>query len=342
VYLIMGERQFPSLILHAGIERWPLAAPFRIAGYTFDHIDVLVIGLEDGGCIGRGEAAGVYYLNDTPAIMLSRVQALRSTIEAGISRESLRALLPPGGLRNALDSALWDLQAQIEHRPVWEIAGLKKLRPLITTFTCGAGNPNEMVATARRYTQARALKLKHTGEPVDAERIQAVREAFPETWIGVDANQGFTLAFLEQLMPVLIQARVSLIEQPFAVGEEALLERVESLIPIAADESVQCLTDMQRFSSLFDVVNIKLDKCGGLTEGLEMAHRARELGLEPMVGNMIGTSLAMAPAFVVGQLCEVVDLDGPVFLKSDRAPHVIYDNGLINSPSGLWGGLRES
>jgi L-alanine-DL-glutamate epimerase-like enolase superfamily enzyme len=337
----MSERQIAPLKLHAQIERWPLLAPFRIAGYTFHHIDVLLIALEHEGAVGRGEAAGVYYKKDSPETMLAQLQTLRSTIEAGINRDALPTLLPPGGLRNALDCALWDLQAQREQRSVWSIAGLTKPKPLITTFTCGAGEPHLMVQTARAYANARALKLKLTGEPIDADRIHAMREAFPGTWIGVDANQGFTLSSLEQLMPVLIQARIALIEQPFAVGEEALLERVESPIPIAADESVQCLADMQRFASLFDVVNIKLDKCGGLTEGLEMARRARECGLEPMVGNMIGTSLAIAPAFVVGQLCEVVDLDGPVFLKSDRAPRVIYEEGLIQVPSGLWGGSSD-
>jgi L-alanine-DL-glutamate epimerase-like enolase superfamily enzyme len=331
-----------SLRLHAEIEKWPLIIPFRITGYTFEFIDVLLVRLETGGHVGRGEAAGVYYRDDTPTSMLKTIESVRSRIEGGLSRESLQAMLGPGGARNALDCALWDLEAKLAGLPAWQLAGLQEPRELLTTFTCGAADPKDMAATARAYPNVKALKLKLTGEPVDADRVLAVRAAMPGVWLGVDANQGFTRASLDQLMPTLAEAQVALIEQPFPVGEEAWLDGFRSPIPIAADESIQSLVDVRRLVGRFDVVNIKLDKCGGLTEGLAMAREARQLGMGVMVGNMMGTSLAIAPAFVLGQLCDVVDLDGPVFLQRDRDNTVIYNDGLITCPDFLWGCVPAS
>jgi L-alanine-DL-glutamate epimerase-like enolase superfamily enzyme len=333
----MESMSVGPLKLRAEIERWPLWSPFSITGYTFDVMEVLRVDLESGGYTGQGEAAGVYYKNDKPAGMLRRIEQLRAQIEAGITRESLQQLLPPGGARNALDCALWALEAKLTGRAVWQLAGLGKPTPLMTTFTCGAESPEQMASRARSYTHARAIKLKLTGQPIDAERVQAVREGRLEVWLGVDANQGFTHESLEQLMPVLVKERVALIEQPFPIGQEALLDGFRSPIPIAADESVQSLADVRRLAGRFNIANIKLDKCGGLTEALAMARAARELGLETMVGNMTGTSLAMAPAYLVGQLCKVVDLDGPIFLKQDRAAAVTYSEGLVECPETVWG-----
>jgi L-alanine-DL-glutamate epimerase-like enolase superfamily enzyme len=236
-----------------------------------------------------------------------------------------------------LDCALWDLEAKVAGRAAWQIAGIEKPRPLLTTMTCSAEDPAKMAATAVGYKNAKAIKLKLTGEAADADRVRAVREARPDVWLGVDANQGFTRTSLEQLMAVLVETRVQLIEQPFRIGQEALLDGFQSPIPVAADESAQTLADVRGLVGRFNVMNIKLDKCGGLTEGLAMARLARELGLETMVGNMMGTSLAMAPAYLVGQLCSVVDLDGPVFLKKDRDERVRYADGLISCPETIWG-----
>lgn len=325
------------LQLRVSVEPWPLVTPFRIAGYTFESIDLLMVELEKDGVVGRGEGAGVYYKKDAPAGMKQTIESLRGAIERGIDRQALQQLLPPGGARNALDCALWDLEAKLSGRPVWDRADVGSPRELVTTFTCGAEDPDVMVATARGYNDARALKLKLTGDPIDADRVRAVRAAFPSVWLAVDANQGFTRATLDALMPVLVDARVQLIEQPYPIGEEAWLDGYRSPIPLAADESVQCLADLQKLVGRFNVVNIKLDKCGGLTEGLAIAREARRHGLSAMVGNMLGTSLAMAPAFIVGQLCTVVDLDGPVFLKRDRQPSVQYHDGHISCPETLWG-----
>ena len=323
--------------LRTSVEQWPLAEPFRITGYTFEHVDVLLVTLESEGCEGRGEAAGVYYKHDTPAVMIQQVEGVRSTIEDGTSRQILQNLLPAGGARNAVDCALWDLQSKLSGQQAWEIAGLGGMNPVLTTFTCGAAEPAKMASDARAYREARAIKLKLTGEPVDAERVLAVRSARPDVWLSVDGNQGFTTRTLETLLPVLTEARVALIEQPFPIGEDGWLDSLKSPIPIAADESVQSHEDLAGLVNRFQAVNIKLDKCGGLTEALRMARTAAALGLEPMVGNMIGTSLAMAPALVVGQLCKVVDLDGPIFLKSDRDHPVSYVDGYASYEGSLWG-----
>jgi L-alanine-DL-glutamate epimerase-like enolase superfamily enzyme len=325
------------ITLAAEIEHWPLAAPFRISGRLFEFIDVLVVSLEKNGSVGRGEAAGVYYRNDPPSRMLSQIETLRTTVEAGITRDALKQMLPPGGARNALDCALWDLEAKVSHCPVWKRAELEPPRRLRTTFTCGANTPEKMATTARAYRDAHAIKLKLTGEPIDADRVRAVREALSDVWLAVDANQGFTPTSLERLLPVLVDMKVALIEQPFPIGQDALLEGFHSPIPIAADESIQTLSDLPGLVGRFNVVNIKLDKCGGLTEGLAIARASRALGLEPMVGNMLGTSLAMAPAYLLGQLCSVVDLDGPIFLTSDRNNPVTYSEGFILCPETLWG-----
>jgi L-alanine-DL-glutamate epimerase-like enolase superfamily enzyme len=263
---------------------------------------------------------------------------VRPEIERGIDRESLRMLLPAGGARNAIDAALWDLEAKRAGVPVWQIAGTPAPVPLTTTFTVGAGTPSEMAQTARSYTTARAIKLKLTGDD-PAGCVRAVRAARPDVWLGVDANQGFTRASLERALPQMIEAGVALIEQPVPVGQDATLNGLRSPIPIAADESVQDLAGMAALVGLYNVVNIKLDKCGGLTEGLAMAREARRLGFQVMVGCMSGTSLSMAPAFVLGQLCDFVDLDGPTFLASDRDIPASYADGDIWCPDALWGGV---
>src|SRR6267154_2181619 len=308
----MESLMLGPLTLRADLEQWPLVTPFRITGRTWETVDVLVVSLEKDGHVGRGEAAGVYYKADQPATMLKQIESLRGRIETGLSRSSAQSLLPAGGARNALDCALWDVEAKITGRCAWQIAGLEKPRPLLTFLSCGADRPERMAAAARAFTGARAIKLKLTGEQIDGERVRAVREARPDVMLTVDANQGLTRASLAQLLPVLIDARVTLIEQPFPIGQEELLDGLESPIPIAADETVQSLSDIPNLVGRFDIVNVKLDKCGGLSEALAMVRAAGTVGLETYVGNMFGTSLAMAPAFLLGQVCNFVELDGPV------------------------------
>ena len=326
------------LELRIAVEKLRLAAPFHISGFVFEEQDVVIATLDDGRHQGRGEASGVYYLKDTAQTMIAAIEAKRAQIEAGIDRAGLRELLPPGGARNAVDCALWELDARRSATPVWKLAGVPAPRPLVTTFTLGAGSPEKMAAGAMHYAHAQSLKLKLTGDlDLDIARVRAVRAARPDCWMGVDANQGYGIGALDSLIGALTTCRVSLLEQPIERGREGDLTGYVSTIPIAADESALCLADLPGLVGRFQVVNIKLDKCGGLTEGLAMAHEARRLGLRVMVGNMVGSSLAMAPAFVLGQLCDVVDLDGPTFLSKDRTPSMKYVDGTAWSDDRIWG-----
>ncbi|MFC4308194.1 dipeptide epimerase [Steroidobacter flavus] len=319
------------------VERLPLRAPVRITGYTFIEVPVVVVELHDEEFVGRGEAAGIYYRSEYPERMVNQIEAIRPVLTAGADRSMLAHLLLPGGARNALDCAFWDLEAKRAGRPAWQLAGLPSPKPKITTYTLGADDPGAMAEQARAYSQARALKLKLTGEPIDAERVKAVRAARPDVWMGVDANQGYDINSLRTMMPAFIAADVGLIEQPVPPALDSGLAAVQSPIPIAGDESVLCLADLPRSVGRFDVINIKLDKCGGLTEALAMARVGRQLGFKVMVGNMGGSSLAMAPGFLLAQWCDFVDLDGPLILAQDRTPSVIYQDGQISCPQSLWG-----
>lgn len=327
------------LTLSVVAERLPLARPFRIAGYVFEVFPVIVVTLGDGQHRGRGEGGGVYYLGDDVPHMLAQLHEARAAIEAFPSREELRAILPPGGARNAVDCALWELEAARAGLPVWQLAGKAAPQRLRTTFTLGADAPQAMAEAARRHRDARAIKIKLTGElSLDLSRVAAVRAARPDAWIGVDGNQGFLARELDTLIDGLQAQDVRLLEQPLARGCEAQLEGLDSPIPLAGDESLLTLGDVAGAVGRYDVVNIKLDKCGGLSEALMMAREARRLGLKVMVGNMGGSSLAMAPAFVLGQECDIVDLDGPIFLALDRVPGVRYDDRAIWAGPEVWGG----
>jgi L-alanine-DL-glutamate epimerase-like enolase superfamily enzyme len=321
-------------------ETLQLRAPFKISNYTFHEAPVVVATISQGGVSGRGEASGVFYRNDDVAAMLAAIERVRPAIEAGISREELRQALPPCGARNALDCALWDLQAKQERKPVWQLADLPRPKPLQTTMTLSAETPEVMAQTARELSAFPAIKMKLTGEPsLDAKRVAAVRAVRPEAWLSVDANQGYTLETFREVLPALTSSRISLIEQPLQRGREADLDGLRLPIPIAADESVLGLDEVSRLVGRFDVMNIKLDKCGGLTEALLMAAEARRLGLRLMVGSMACSSWAMAPAFLLAQLCEFVDLDGPLGLAQDRSPGVRYESGAIHCDDAIWGGI---
>lgn len=326
------------LELDVSVETLRLAQPFRISGHVFTGSDVVVVTLRDGDLKGRGEGGGVYYLNDDVPHMLYTIGAVRSAIEAGPTREELRSIMPAGGARNAVDCAMWELEAARAGVPVWQLAGQAAPQPLRTTFTLGADTPEVMAEGARNYTGAKSIKVKLTGElELDIQRVRAIRAARPDVWLGVDGNQGFVIEDLDALVATLAEERVSLLEQPLARGRESDLDGYTSPVPVAGDESLLTLDDLPSAVGRFDVVNIKLDKCGGLTEGLLMAEEARRLGLGVMVGNMVGSSLAMAPAFVLGQGCDIVDLDGPTFLAEDRTPSVVYSEGMITAGPEVWG-----
>ena len=324
--------------VEARTEQWEMAEPFRISGETFSHAEIAVITIEDRGVVGRGEACGVYYRDDTSARIVEQVTELAPILAAGgVGRAELQHLLPAGGARNALDVALWEIEAGHAGKPVWQLAGFAEIRSLPTVFTIGVASPGEMARKSASMHHAHSIKLKLEGEGEDAERVKAVRAARPDAQIAVDGNRGFDAESLDAIMPTLRAAGVMLIEQPFALGKDADLRHIDRTIPIAADESIQDSNDLERLIGLVDFVNIKLDKCGGLTHALEMERTARAMGFRVMVGNMTGTSWSQAPAFILGQRCDLCDLDGPTFLARDRVPGVRYADGMVHCPDDVWG-----
>ena len=315
-----------------------MAAPFRISGYVFEAMPAVLATVSAGGTSGRGEAAGVYYLGDDQDHMVEQIESVRSAIESGIDRCGLQTLLPAGGARNALDCALWELEARQTGVPVWRLAGAPEPTPRLTTFTLGADDPEVFQRKLGELHSSRAIKLKLEGNiDADRERLSMLRARYPDSWLMADANQGFSASDFDALEAMLVEHRVAVLEQPVRRGDEASLEGWKPPFPIAADESILNLAELDERARYFDMINIKLDKCGGLTEALAIARISLAMGKSLMVGNMAGATLAMAPAFIVAQYCEVVDLDGPAGLADD--PHVdqIYSDGEIFVPEALWG-----
>ena len=327
----------PRVNLGIHIERWPLIRPFRIAGRSWEYFESVVVELERDGAVGRGEALGVFYMEETASSLLAQIDRQSSHIRNGIDRARLQSLLPAGGARNAVDCALWDLEAKACGRSVWDLAGVTP-RLLQTVLTIGIeATPEEMAAKAAAAGAYGLLKVKLDGTQ-PAERISAVRRARPDARIVVDANQGWTFGQLVELTPVFDELDVEMIEQPLRRGGDAALERYESPVPLCADESCLHLGELQQAATRYEWINIKLDKTGGLTHALELARAARSLGLNIMVGSMGGGSLAMAPAFVAGCIADLVDIDGPLLQQSDRLPGLLYDNGWVSVfPRSVWG-----
>jgi L-Ala-D/L-Glu epimerase len=312
-------------------------APFRITGHVFTELECVMIEIAERGSVGRGEAAGVYYLGDTAAKAFEQIFAIIPDLERGLDRQALQTLLPPGGARNAVDCALWDLECKLTGQPIWAKAGVSA-RALTTCQTIGfLDAPEDMGKAAAKLTGYTLLKLKLTGDrPID--RVRAVRMARPDVRLVVDANQGFTLPLLQECLPEFAKCEVELVEQPLPRGEDAALEGMPREVPICADESCLHRGELEQAARRYDVINIKLDKTGGLTEALLLADAVLERGLDVMVGNMLGTSLAMAPAFVVSQKARIADLDGPLALKTDRIGAMAYKNGGVGPfTTELWG-----
>jgi L-alanine-DL-glutamate epimerase-like enolase superfamily enzyme len=325
--------------LTVGRAEMRFASPLRISGYIFDAMPSVLATITDAGKSGRGEAAGVYYLGDDQDRMIEMIEEVRPAIEGGLDREQLQSLLGPCGARNALDCALWDLQAKLSGIPVWALAGLPRPRPLVTVFTLPADEPPQVERRLARLDFAKAIKLKLDGVvEADRDRLATVRAARPDVWLSVDANQGYAASDLDALARMLSEFSVALVEQPAARGDEAVIEGWRPGIPVAADESIIDLTELRERGAMFDVINIKLDKCGGLTEALAMVGEARSMGKLVMIGNMGGSTLAMAPGFVLGQVCDVVDLDGPYGLAEDALAESIYSDGEIFVSEEIWGG----
>jgi L-alanine-DL-glutamate epimerase-like enolase superfamily enzyme len=317
------------------IEAWAFETPFRITGYTFSTADIVHVTITQDGKEGRGEAAGVYYLDESGESMRDQILSASTALEDGASREELRQLLPAGGARNAVDCALWDLEAKLTGKSIWELTGVEPGHTH-SVMTVGIDTPAAMADKAAHLDSSK-IKVKLSGEN-PLERIAAVRAARPDAEIIVDVNQGWNFGQLVELAPKFVDLGIAMIEQPLPRGGDAELEGYEPPITLCADESCLDTSEFEQAARRYQMINIKLDKTGGLTEALDLAAMAKDQGIELMVGNMMGTSLAMAPGFVIAQLCRFVDLDGPLFLSHDRKDAITYTHGVLSTPtSALWG-----
>lgn len=317
------------------VESWDLESPFKITGHVFLKVEILHVRLTENGVTGHGEASGVYYLDETGRSILAQAESVREALVAGVNRDGLYDLLPAGGARNAIDCALWDLEAKLERKEIWDLTGIQP-DETHSFFTVGLGTPEAMAEKARQI-EGHKIKVKLDGE-LALERMTAIRSARPDAEIIVDVNQGWTFKQLQELAPKFKELGVSMIEQPLPRGGDEALEGYQCPLPLCADESCLDTSEFEQAARRYQVINIKLDKTGGLTEALALADKARARGLDLMVGNMVGTSLAMAPGYVVAQLCKFVDLDGAFYLKKDRQPPITCDRGKLSPPSAeLWG-----
>ena len=319
------------------LETWPLASAFRISRGAKTEAHVVVAEVTDGACAGRGEAVPYPRYDETPEGTRAEIESVRDAVESGLGREGLLEALPPGAARNALDCALWDLEAKQAARPAWALAGLAAPKPCVTAVTLSLDTPENMGAAAARHAHLPLLKLKVTGEG-DAARIRAVRENAPGARLIVDANEGWSLPMLDELLPALAALGVEMVEQPLPAADDAALEGRRLSLSVCADESCHTRADLPRLAGRYPMVNIKLDKTGGLTEALALAREAQAKGFRIMVGSMVGTSLAMAPAALLAGFAEYVDLDGPLLLARDRTPGLVYDGAVMAPPEpALWG-----
>jgi L-alanine-DL-glutamate epimerase-like enolase superfamily enzyme len=318
-------------------ESWPIAGRFTISRDSKTVAEVILAEIEQGGALGRGECVPYGRYGESIEGVMAQLEGLRGAVEGGLDRAGLQAALPPGAARNALDCALWDLEAKQARRPVWELAGLDAPDPVTTAYTLSLDTAERMGAAAKAQAARPLLKLKLAG-PGDLDRVRAVRENAPGARLIVDANEGWTAADYTALAPELAALGVALIEQPLPAAADQPLAGLARPVPVCADESCHDRASLAHTSGRYDAVNIKLDKTGGLTEALALRRAARAEGYRIMVGCMLGTSLAMAPALLLAQGAEVVDLDGPLLLAKDRDPGLAYEGSRV-APAlpALWG-----
>jgi L-alanine-DL-glutamate epimerase-like enolase superfamily enzyme len=323
--------------LSVRIERWPLAGVFAISRGSKTEAVVVVAELSDGTHRGRGESVPYARYGETPDGIVAAIEAVRPGLRRGLDRGALQRAMPAGAARNALDCAYWDVNAKQAGRRVHELAGLGVPGPLTTAYTISLGSAAVMAAAAEQAAWRPLLKVKLGGDD-DRTRIAAVRRAAPRAQLIVDANEGWNLDNFEANLAACADAGVTLIEQPLPEGRDEALARIKRPIPLCADESVHDSASLDALAGKYDAVNVKLDKAGGLTEALALAAEAERRGFAVMVGCMVATSLAMAPAMLVAQRARWVDLDGPLLLASDRADGLCYEGSLVYPPDlVLWG-----
>lgn len=315
---------------------WLLRKPFRISREETTHSETLVCRISDGTHTGSGEAAGVSYKGETVHSIRAQIEAVMPQIAEGVSRDELQQLMSPGGARNAVDCALWDIEAKQSGQTVWEMLDWQP-HAVTTVYTVGIDSPENMQKDAAQHADFPILKVKvGIGDPI--EQISAIRSGSPDAAIVIDANQAWTVDDLDNHAAGLKALGVEMVEQPLAMGNDEFLRGYKSLIPLCADESCDSWADLERLAGLYEIVNIKLDKTGGLTEAVKLASQAEAMGFELMVGNMLGSSLAMAPAYVIAQRCKYVDIDGPLLQAEDCEHGLLYEHGRVE-PFGpeLWG-----
>ena len=323
--------------LSVRIERWPLERPFTISRGAKTEAVVVVAELDDGDR-GRGEAVPYARYGETPEGVVAAIEALRPALRGGLDRAALQAMLPPGAARNALDCALWDFEAKRTGRRAYQLAALPPPKPLVTAYTISLDDPEAMARAAAAASARPLLKVKLGGAGNDVERIAAVRRAAPKAELIVDANEGWSEDNLENNLAACAAAGVALVEQPLPQGRDGRLAQIARRIAVCADESIHDRASLDALAGKYDAINIKLDKAGGLTEALALAAEAERRGFAVMVGCMVATSLAMAPATLVAQRARIVDLDGPLLLAKDR-PHGLRFEGSVAHPPEpvLWG-----
>ena len=325
------------LTMLVSVESWPIRGAFTISRGSRTRAEVVVVELRDGEHAGRGECVPYPRYGESPETVQGVLDGLKSYIEAGVTREDIGAVMPPGAARNAVDCALWDLAAKRAGKRVWELAALPEPHPLATAYTLSLDSPTRMAVMAKRHAERPLLKLK-MGGPEDLARVAAVRTNAPNARIIVDANEGWSVAQYQALAPELKELGVEMIEQPLPAGNDDGLEGIERPVPVCADESCHTAGDLPDLAGKYDMVNIKLDKTGGLTAALHLEQAAKAQGFAIMVGCMVATSLAMAPAVLLAQDAEVVDLDGPLLLAEDRRHGLVDGQGRVHPPTPeLWG-----
>jgi len=326
-----------ALALSVHIERWPIAGAFAISRGAKTEAVVVVAELREGDHLGRGEGVPYARYGETVEGVASAIAAMAPQVGRGLDRQGLQNAMPPGAARNALDCAFWDLAAKRSGRSARELAGLPPLQPLTTAYTISLASPDAMAAAAAAAAARPLLKVKLGGDG-DRERIAAVRRAAPRCRLIVDANEGWAPESLMENLAACAQAGVTLVEQPLPADQDGVLAKIERPVPVCADESLHGEASLAALVGKYDAVNIKLDKTGGLTQALAMAGQAENMGFEIMVGCMVATSLAMAPAMLVAQCARVVDLDGPLLLARDRPHGLRYEGSTMHPPiPALWG-----